>query len=119
MAGWWSRFGATLVDGLIILALTLVASAPLLPGFWDACRVWYADAHRAVLMGGQPTPFTDERYKTLSALADVVPELWGESADLADSNNTTMAGAPSFLPASLAHKESNSPVAFSGRCGRA
>ncbi len=62
LAGWWSRFGATLVDGLIILALTLVASAPLLPGFWDACRVWYADAHRAVLMGGQPTPFTDERY---------------------------------------------------------
>src|SRR5665811_299115 len=35
----------------------------------------------------------------LSALADVMPELWGGSADLADSNNTTMAGAPSFIPA--------------------
>jgi len=34
----------------------------------------------------------------LSALADVMPELWGGSADLADSNNTTMAGAPSFIP---------------------
>ena len=47
--------------------------------------------------------------RTLSALADVVPELWGGSADLAGSNNTTMAGAPSFLPASLAHKEGDGP----------
>ena len=37
--------------------------------------------------------------KVLSALAGVVPELWGGSADLAGSNNTTMAGEPSFLPA--------------------
>jgi len=36
--------------------------------------------------------------KVLSALADVMPELWGGSADLAGSNNTTMAGAPSFIP---------------------
>jgi transketolase len=36
----------------------------------------------------------------LSALADVLPELWGGSADLAGSNNTTMAGEPSFLPPS-------------------
>ena len=35
---------------------------------------------------------------TLSALAPVLPELWGGSADLAGSNNTTMAGAPSFIP---------------------
>jgi transketolase len=37
--------------------------------------------------------------KVLSALADAVPELWGGSADLAGSNNTTMAGVKSFLPA--------------------
>jgi len=36
--------------------------------------------------------------KTLSALADILPELWGGSADLAGSNNTTMDGADSFLP---------------------
>jgi transketolase len=36
--------------------------------------------------------------EVLSALADVVPELWGGSADLAGSNNTTMKGQPSFLP---------------------
>ena len=37
--------------------------------------------------------------QVLSALAEVMPELWGGSADLAGSNNTTMAGEPSFLPA--------------------
>ncbi|WP_405014947.1 transketolase [Kitasatospora sp. NBC_01539] len=34
----------------------------------------------------------------LTALAPVLPELWGGSADLAGSNNTTMDGEPSFLP---------------------
>ncbi|HEY0119059.1 MAG TPA: transketolase [Cellulomonas sp.] len=34
----------------------------------------------------------------LSALAPVLPELWGGSADLAGSTNTTMKGEPSFLP---------------------
>nr|WP_236683391.1 transketolase [Demequina sediminicola] len=37
--------------------------------------------------------------EVLSALADALPELWGGSADLAGSNNTTMKGEPSFLPA--------------------
>jgi transketolase len=37
--------------------------------------------------------------KVLSALAGVLPELWGGSADLAESNNTTMDGEPSFIPA--------------------
>ncbi len=36
--------------------------------------------------------------EVLSALAPVLPELWGGSADLAGSNNTTMKGEPSFLP---------------------
>lgn len=39
--------------------------------------------------------------KVLSALAGQLPELWGGSADLAGSNNTTMAGEPSFLPPGL------------------
>jgi transketolase len=37
--------------------------------------------------------------KVLSALAGVLPELWGGSADLAESNLTTMEGEPSFIPA--------------------
>jgi transketolase len=36
--------------------------------------------------------------KTLAALADTLPELWGGSADLGGSNNTTMPGQPSALP---------------------
>ncbi len=36
--------------------------------------------------------------KVLTALAPVLPELWGGSADLAGSNNTTMDGEASFLP---------------------
>jgi transketolase len=34
----------------------------------------------------------------LAALGEVIPELWGGSADLAESNNTTIQGAASFLP---------------------
>ncbi|GGY88202.1 transketolase [Streptomyces nitrosporeus] len=36
--------------------------------------------------------------EVLTALAPVLPELWGGSADLAGSNNTTMEGEPSFVP---------------------
>ena len=36
--------------------------------------------------------------KVLNAIAKIMPELWGGSADLADSNNTTIAGANSFVP---------------------
>ena len=36
--------------------------------------------------------------EVLSALAKPLPELWGGSADLAGSNDTTMKGEPSFLP---------------------
>ena len=37
--------------------------------------------------------------QVINAVAAVMPELWGGSADLAGSNNTTIKGAPSFLPA--------------------
>ena len=36
--------------------------------------------------------------KTINAVAPALPELWGGSADLAGSNNTTIEGVPSFLP---------------------
>ena len=46
--------------------------------------------------------------KVLNAIAQVMPELWGGSADLAESNNTTIAGAKSFVP------EMHSTHEFSG-----
>ncbi|MGY1693882.1 MULTISPECIES: transketolase [unclassified Geodermatophilus] len=36
--------------------------------------------------------------KVLAALYPALPELWGGSADLAESNNTAVEGEPSFLP---------------------
>ncbi|HET7414706.1 MAG TPA: transketolase [Arthrobacter sp.] len=38
--------------------------------------------------------------KVLSAIGPTLPELWGGSADLAESNNTTIEGSPSFVPSS-------------------
>lgn len=43
--------------------------------------------------------------KVLGELAAVMPELWGGSADLAGSNNTTMKGEPSFLPSEIGSSE--------------
>ena len=37
--------------------------------------------------------------KVINAIAAVMPELWGGSADLAESNLTTISGAKSFVPA--------------------
>ncbi|OJX76670.1 transketolase [Leifsonia sp. 71-9] len=36
--------------------------------------------------------------KVLNAIAPIMPELWGGSADLAESNNTTIEGGASFVP---------------------
>jgi transketolase len=43
--------------------------------------------------------------EVLSAIGPVLPELWGGSADLAESNNTTMKGEPSFIPDEFATKD--------------
>jgi transketolase len=43
--------------------------------------------------------------EVLTALAPVLPELWGGSADLAGSNNTTPEGELSFLPPDRSTKE--------------
>ena len=65
--------------------------AEQLPAGWaDAIPTFPADA-----MGMATRKASGE---VLTALADVLPELWGGSADLAESNNTTMTGQPSFIP---------------------
>lgn len=45
--------------------------------------------------------------KVINAIADVMPEFWGGSADLAESNNTTIEGGLSFLPAGIMAKDSS------------
>jgi len=42
--------------------------------------------------------------KVLNAIAEVMPELWGGSADLAESNNTSIEGGGSFVPAKWSTK---------------
>jgi transketolase len=66
-------------------------SARRLPAGWaDALPVFEADQKGVATRKASG--------KVLNALAEVLPELWGGSADLAESNNTTMEDAPSFLP---------------------
>lgn len=61
-----------------------------LPAGWaDALPIWEAGTSVATRVASGDV---------LNALAPVLPELWGGSADLAGSNNTTMKGEPSFLP---------------------
>src|ERR1700733_6759153 len=67
-----------------------LAARSLPPGWESALPVYPADDK------GTGTRRTSG--KILTALAPVLPELWGGSADLAESNNTTMEGEPSFLP---------------------
>ena len=43
----------------------------------------------------------------INALANKLPEMWGGSADLAESNNTSIEGGGSFLPLSSAMKGAN------------
>ncbi len=45
--------------------------------------------------------------QVINAIAKVLPEFWGGSADLADSNNTTIEGGNSFLPATSAMKNAD------------
>ncbi|TLM86727.1 transketolase [Pseudarthrobacter sp. NamE2] len=58
------------------------------------------DAALPVFPAGKDVSTRAASGKVLNALGPVLPELWGGSADLAESNNTTIEGSPSFVPAS-------------------
>jgi transketolase len=58
------------------------------------------DAALPVFEAGKDVSTRAASGKVLNALGPVMPELWGGSADLAESNNTTIEGSPSFVPAS-------------------
>ena len=62
----------------------------LSPGWEDALPSWSADPKGIATRAASG--------KVLSAISPKMPELWGGSADLAESNNTTPDGEPSFLP---------------------
>ena len=62
----------------------------LTPGWDEGLPTWDADPKGIATRAASG--------KVLNAFAPKLPELWGGSADLAESNNTTMEGEPSFLP---------------------
>jgi transketolase len=55
--------------------------------------------------GSKPLATRAASGEVLSALGPKLPELWGGSADLAGSNNTTIKNADSFGPPSISTKE--------------
>ena len=56
------------------------------------------EAALPVFEGGTEISTRSASGKVINAIAGVMPELWGGSADLAESNLTTIEGAPSFVP---------------------
>ncbi len=57
-----------------------------------------AFAELPVFPAGKPVSTRVASGKVINAIAKHVPEFWGGSADLAESNNTAIEGASSFLP---------------------
>ncbi|WP_212827306.1 transketolase [Polymorphospora rubra] len=97
-AQWQTAFDAWAQADAGRAALFQRLSTRTLPAGWtDALPSWPADA--------KPIATRAASGQVLNALAPVLPELWGGSADLAESNNTTMKGEPSFVPAEHATRE--------------
>ncbi|GAB2648868.1 transketolase [Prescottella soli] len=68
-------------------------------GWADSLPTWEADAKGVATRKASS--------KVLNALGPILPELWGGSADLAGSNNTTIDGSDSFGPTSISTKDWN------------
>jgi transketolase len=97
-ADWQKSFDAWAEANPEHAALLERLVARTLPEGWtDALPQWPA--------GGKALATRAASGEVLTRLAPVLPELWGGSADLAESNNTTMKGEPSFIPPQYATKE--------------
>jgi transketolase len=89
---WQQRFDAWRADNPDAAALLERLSTRILPEGWaDNLPTWDADPKGVATRKASG--------EVLAALYPVLPELWGGSADLAESNNTAVKGEASFLPA--------------------
>jgi len=70
-----------------------------LPANWDS--------HLPVFESGKDIATRAASGEVIQAIAATLPELWGGSADLAGSNNTSIEGGGSFLPPTSAIKSAN------------
>jgi transketolase len=73
-------------------------TAQELPDGWDADLPHWDP-------GSDPIATRKASNEVLNAVGPKLPELWGGSADLAGSNNTTIKGADSFGPPSISTKD--------------
>ena len=101
-AQWQQSFDAWAKDNAERAALLDRMSTRSLPAGWaDAVPTFPTETDGK----GNSVSTRAASGKVLTALAPALPELWGGSADLAESNNTTMEGEPSFIPAEHQTKE--------------
>ncbi|MCW2743052.1 MAG: transketolase [Blastococcus sp.] len=91
-AAWQQEFDAWTSSNPDGAALLERMSTRTLPQGWDEkLPSWDADPKGVATRKASG--------EVLAALYPALPELWGGSADLAESNNTAVKGEPSFLPA--------------------
>ncbi len=91
-ADWQQRFEAWRADNPDGAALLARMTTRSLPEHWaDTLPTWDADTKGVATRKASG--------EVLAAIYPVLPELWGGSADLAESNNTAVKGEASFLPA--------------------
>jgi transketolase len=88
---WQERFGSWKKSNPDAAALLERLSTRTLPEGWaEKLPSWPADPKGVATRKASG--------EVLAALYPMLPELWGGSADLAESNNTAVKGEPSFLP---------------------
>jgi transketolase len=91
-ATWQERFEGWKKSNPDAAALLERMSTRTLPEGWaEGLPTWPADPKGVATRKASG--------EVLAALYPKLPELWGGSADLAESNNTAVKGEPSFLPA--------------------
>jgi transketolase len=97
-AEWQQSYDAWAAGNKDAVALLERLTTRRLPAGWtDALPTFDADPKGMATRKASGT--------VLSKIAPLLPELWGGSADLAESNNTTPEGEPSFLPEDAQTKE--------------
>ena len=89
-AAWSTRFDAWAAANPQRAALLERMQSGALPDSLDAAL--------PVFEGGASVSTRAASGKVINAIAEVLPEFWGGSADLAESNLTTIAGGGSFAP---------------------
>jgi transketolase len=85
----FSRWQESNPEGAALLSRMRTRTLP--EGWAEKLPSWPADAKGVATRKASG--------EVLAALYPELPELWGGSADLAESNNTAVKGEPSFLPA--------------------